>query len=294
MNKSIIFLIIIALSFNCSESNNVKKPKLTDKQKKEIHSFSKELIRSINGLEISAINESWSNKAFKSRVSNITRTQQSVFEHIFEKDLKRIIKVENLSIIHEINSGQGNAFFLALNHFEHYSELTLLLTFDKRYDFFKYRIEIIENRPAITDFYQFKDNLWYSEKVVGALRLNSTFKAYSEERNRTNRALKNSEEALRYGDTLEALYFLYDVPEIHQVGNELSMKKLNLALSMGDSIYASVLTTEYMNNKTLYIQYLYNLYFHSPHLNEVYKLLANELGNSEALDSLIESERFWN
>jgi len=268
---------------------------VTPEQQAQIESFSIELINSINGFDFSIINKTWNDQAFKERVAvHINRTQKSVFNHIFEKDLRMVIKTGNLNIIHQVNSENGKVSFLRLTHFDFHSELTLLLEFEGRFDLIKYRIEIIDNKPAIIDFYYFKNNLWYSEKIVNILRLNSKFDAYSDERHQANRAIRASDEALAGGDTLEALYALYDIPETHQLGNGLSMMKLNLAMSQGDSIYAKVLATEYEKNKSLYLKYLYTLYFDSTNLHTVYQLLATEIGNSVALDTLLNKGIYWN
>ncbi len=97
-----------------------------------------------------------------------------------------------------------------------------------------------------------------------------------------------SEERLRLGDTLEALNYLYDIPESRQTGNWLTFKKLYLAQSLGDAIYSSVLGTEFENNKSLYVKYLYHLYFSdSSDLETVYSILSKEIGESVTLDSLI-------
>ncbi len=288
-------LIILVFLFGCSEPKKAERPVVTPEQQAQMESFSNELINSINGFEFSLINNTWNNEAFKERVAtHINKTQQSVFNHIFEKDLRMTIKTGNLNIIHRVNSENGKISFLRLTHFDFHSELTLLLTFDGRFDFFKYRIEIINNKPAITDFYHFMDNLWYSEKLVNILRLNSKFDAYSDERHQANRAIRASDKALTYGDTLEALYSLYDIPETHQLGNGLSLMKLNLALTLGDSIYANVLATEYEKNKSLYMKYLYTLYFDSTNLNSVYQLLTSELGSSATLDTLVNKQNYWN
>ncbi len=132
---------------------------MTEEEKIKIESLSNRLITSINEFDFSVVNNYWSNEAFKERVSNITGTQKSVSEHIFEKDLKRTIKVGNLSIIHLINSNQGKASFLKLEHLKDHSELTLLLTFNSSFNFLKYRFQIVKGKPALCDFYQFADNL---------------------------------------------------------------------------------------------------------------------------------------
>ncbi|MEQ8239197.1 MAG: hypothetical protein RIA69_08275, partial [Cyclobacteriaceae bacterium] len=143
--------------------------------------------------------------------------------------------------------------------------------------------------------YNYTDNIWYSQKIISNLRLNSQFDAFSDERHLANQSLINSEKQLSIGDTLEALYYLYDIPESHQSGNWLSLRKLKLALSLGDSIMADVMATEYESNKSLYIKYLYNYYIgDTNNLSSTFELLALELGESETLDSLVKSGSLWN
>jgi hypothetical protein len=42
------------------------------------------------------------------------------------------------------------------------------------------------------------------------------------------------------------------------------------------------------------MKYLYTLYFDPTNLNSVYELLTSELGNSAALDTLINEQNYWN
>lgn len=241
------------------------------------------------------INNSWNNEAFKERISNrVNKTQQTVLNHIFKTDLRMSIKTGNLSIVHRVNADQGKISFMRLDHYDSYSELLLLMTFKGVYDFFKYRIEYINNTPNLTDFYHYTDDLWYSEKVINMLRLSSKHNAFSDERHSANRAIRASEDALIAGDTLKALYSLYDIPKTHQ-GNWLSLRKLNLAIVLGDSVFSDVMASEHENNKSLYINYLYSYYFgDTTNLKSTFKLLAAELGESETLDSLIMEGYLWN
>lgn len=296
MHRFTIPALIVVFLFGCSETKKAKPTELTPEQKTEIESFSNELINSINSFDFTVINNAWNNEAFKERVSNrVNKTQQSVLNHIFEKDLRMTIKTGNLSIVHRVNSDQGQVSFLRLNHYDTYSELILLMTFEGVYDFFKYRIESINNKPSLTDFYHYTDNLWYSEKVINMLRMNSKYDAFSDERHQANRAMRAYEQALTIGNTLEALYSLYDIPETHQKGNWLSLRKLSLAIVLGDSVLADVMATERENNKSLYMDYLYNYYLgDTTSLSLTYQLLAGELGESKALDSLIEIGYLWN
>ncbi len=288
-------LITLLFLASCSQTANSEHSVLTEEQKSEIAEYANELVISINNFDFSVINETWSNEAFKQRFTNLTNAQKSVFDHIFEEDIKRMIKVGNLLIIHTVNQNEGNVELLDLNHFDSYSELTLLLVFEGRFDFYKYRIEQRNKQSVITDFYQFSDNLWYSEKIMNALKLNSKYDAFSKERHKVNQAIDNYDQALIHGDSLGALMSLYDVPETHQTGNWLSLRKLNLAASLDDTLYAEVLYEEYEVNKSLYMKYLYNYYVQdSVNLEEIYQLLATELGSSETLDSLVNSGSFWN
>ena len=296
MYRFTISTIILTFLFGCSEPKETKHPKITPEQQVQIGSFSNELIKSINDFDFSVINNSWNNEAFNERISNqITKTQQSVLEHFFDEKIGRTIKFGNLNIIHRVNSDHGEVSLLRLDHLERHSELILLLTFEGIYDFFKYRIEFIGNKPSITDYYNYADNIWYSQKIISTLRLNSKFDAFSDERHLANQSLLNSKKQLSIGDTLEALYYLYDIPESHQTGNWLSLRKLNLAMSLSDSIMADVMVTEYQKNKSLYIKYLYNYYIgDTTNLNSTYELLALELGESQTLDSLVNNGSLWN
>lgn len=295
MHRSTILAIIFVLLFGCSEIEKKEPLQLTKKQKTKIESFSINLVRSINEFDFSIINNSWNNKAFKGRIlKQITRTQGTVLKYIFEKKLSLRIKVENLNIVHRVNSDKGKVSFLRLDHFDSHSELLLLITFDGTYDFFKYRIEYLKNQPNLTDFFHYTDNLWYSEKVIKMLQLNSKYGAFSDKRHLANESFSNSKKSLSKGDTLEALYYLYDIPVTHQSGNWLSLQKINLAVALGDSILSQVIATEYENNKSLYMKYLYSSYFgDTSNLKETYRLFATELGESETLDSLVKSGSVW-
>ena len=282
------------LYLSCAPSDNSNSSVLTNMQKSEIDSCAHQLVESINNFDFAIINQAWNNKAFKERFTTLSSAQQSVFDHIFKKDIERTIKVGNLAIIHTVNENQGTARRFDLQHFEHHSELTILLEFSDWFSFFKYRFEHVGGRPVISDYYQFTDDLWYSEKMLNALKMNSKYKAFSTERTQANQALLDYRQYLQQGDSLSALQALYNVPETHQSGNWLSLKKLNLANTLNDSIYAEVLAEEYATNRTIYIQYLYSYYVQdAENLKSVYDVLASELGESEELDSLVKSGSFW-
>ncbi|MFY0593839.1 hypothetical protein [Roseivirga sp.] len=288
--------LFICLITSCTNSEKANKVALTDEAQNRIQSYSEELIGSINNFEFSIINNSWDYSAFRVRVSEkINKTQRSVLNHIFDDNLRMTIKSGNLSIVHRINSEKGHVSLIRLKHFEYYSELTLLLTYDGYFNFFKYRIEFIQNSPKLTDYYDYSENLWYSEKIKSVLELNSKYIAHSPERRQANLALDQSRLALQAGDTLEALYLLYDIPDSHSKGNSLSLRKLGLAVTLGDSIFSDVLFTEFDRNQSTFMKYLYHYYeSDTTNLKLTINLLSKQLGGSSKLDSLFEQGYLWN
>ncbi len=289
------WMVVMLLTFipRCSEKV-AERPAITASQQQQIEVFAEKLAESINNYDLQMITRSWDDEAFKSRVRDLTKTQQSVFDHYFEKDIRKTIKFGNLAIVHEVNDQNGQVKLLKVEHFTHYSEVILFLTFEGRFNFFKYRVEITGGQPALTDFYEYMSNSWYSEKIIELLRLNSKFDAFSDERQQANMGILSSDQLLRAGDTLNALYALYEVPETHEVGNSLSLRRLDLASALPDSIYATVLVTEYETNPSLYMKYLYSFHFgDSAKLDAVYEVLSKELGESVVLDSLIQNGSLW-
>lgn len=287
------FTLALLLAFtlaSCSEDRSG----MTEQSKKKIAQLSKRIVHSINHFEFTVINNSWNNQAFKKRLAGIGRTQKSVFEHLFETKLKYHIKAGNLSLVHDINDYNGKVSFLSLNHFLDYSELNLLVAFPTHYDFMKYRIEMIKGKPAIVDFFNFKDNLWYSENIINSLRWNSEYDAFSKERHQANAAVSMYNQAMTKEEKLEALRALNNIPKTDVLGNELSIMKLTLAMDLGDTIYVGALAKEYEQNPSLYIQYLYHWVTDTSQLSQVYQSIENEIGGSISLDTLWNGTRTWN
>ncbi|MEL7145372.1 MAG: hypothetical protein AAFO69_03320 [Bacteroidota bacterium] len=284
------FVIVIA----CDDTSSSKKTnEFNEQQRQQVEEFSNRLVISINGFDFSVVNSSWSNTAFKARMSQINKAQKAVLSH-FSDELGQDIKYGNLSLIHEVNDGRGKVSQISLNYFGGYSELTLLKNFDSYFGFLKYRIEIENDRPVLTDYFDFVANAWYSEKIVQMLQLNSDYDAYSVERHHANTAIAARNAALEKGDTLAALQHLYQVPKTHELGIDLSLMKLELAAMLNDSIYANVLQTEYEQNQSLYLQYLHSYYFDTLSLPDVYQSLAHLLQVEGVLDSLAVTGKTWN
>lgn len=293
MFKQVCILFISILLVSCSGKSEAP-AKLTPGQKATVERYATQLVKSFNSHDYSLIRDSWNHNTFKKRVNGLSKTGQAVFNHIFEKDVKDDIKYTNLLIINRISKEGGQTHLTRTEHFDIYSEITFAITFPGSYSFIRYRIEMIGNKPYLTDMYDFRDGTWYSESIKNIVNLNVRFDGLSEERRMKNMALRQSDEFLKRGDTLGALVELMEIPDTHWVGNGLSLKRLNLAISVNDSVYTDVLHTEIYSNQSLYLKYLYCLKFNDPEiLSNVYEELKSLTGSSERFDSLILSESTW-
>ena len=288
-----LFLIMILLSLTNCNSDKQTTVDFTDAQKQQITAYSRKLINSINSYDFSVVNSTWNNELFKNRITNLTKTQQSVLDHIFEKQLKFQIKSGNLSIIHNVHDSNGKVSFVSLTHRNSYSELVLLLTFPDTYNFFKYRIELEKNKPALVDFYNFKDDLWYSEKIINSLKWNSKHDAYSAEIHEANAAIRLYKTAITREEKIDALRALNQIPDQDNLGNGLSTMKLHLAMDLGDTIFTGALLQEYEQKQNLYMQYLYYWFTDSTQLDNVYQSIEQNIGATSHFDTLWNSDRIW-
>ena len=168
--------------------------------------------------------------------------------------------------------------------FDNFVEATYSMIFDNGVDFCKYRIEIINEEPKLSDFYSFRDEIWQSQSVKNIIRLYSKHVQKKE----TYMSILYSEKALQMRDSLTALEYLYNIPPTNLTGNYLSIRKINLAQAINDSILAQVLVSEFEMNKSVYIKYLYSHYFNdSILLQEVFEKLGKDVGgNNSVLDYL--------
>lgn len=289
-----LYLVTILLLIGCSTNKPASHTELTLENKKTIEQYAQQLTKSINDYDHVLIRSSWSNEAFAKRVKNLNNVQRNVFNYIFDKEIKDEIKFNNISLVNHVNLKNGKIYVSKIEHFDVHSEITFLSIFDDSYNFIKYQVEIINDKPYLCDLFDLKSGIWYSQTVKNIINLNSRYDMFSEERRMANLAMRSSNDELRKRDTLSALYYLYEIPETHWVGNGLSLMKLNLALGVSDSTYGEVLETEFEHDQSLYLKYLYYQYWNdSVNLNNVYNILKGQTGDDIKLDSLIKSKSLW-
>jgi hypothetical protein len=268
---------------------------LSETEKKTIKDFAFSLTKSINKYEYEFIEKVWDNELFKQRVKASNEIERSLLSHFFEEKLGKQVYYVNVDLINKLKFNNGKLKLSKIIYYQRHAEIIYSMIYDRNVDFWKYRIELKDSVPKLTDYYSYRDEFWQSENVKNFLRLNTKYTAVSKERQQANGSLIQSDKYLVYGDSIRALEVLYDIPSTHTIGNAISLKRINLAFEISDTTFASVLLKEKELNNSLYINYLYAYYFtDSLELDHVLGELNQELGiKSDLLDSLRTLNYFW-
>lgn len=295
LSKTLTFTLLVFVKvFLISCQSNPEIPALSEAQKAKIEQASVSLVKSMNSYEYDQINTIWSDKGFKERLKGITKTQQTVFEHLFKTKIRMMIKSGNLSMVNSIFDFGGELQIMSIDHFERHSELSLLLMVGDVFEFFKYRVEWIGNRPALVDYKNIRNDLWFSEAIVRDLQLNSKYDAFSKERAEANKAMMLYETAKAGGHYQAALDALEMIPESHRKGDWYRLMRIEMSMLIGGPIFSSVLQEEYDQSKGLYIQYLHLLNkSDSTGMQLIREKMALSDRGEAAFDSLIQSGAFW-
>lgn len=288
-----VFLITISCILGCSKGSEEGNSS-SEIDKKTITLFINSLANTYTSQDYTFFRNAWNDDLFKSRVRVSGKIQKSVLEYIYDKDLKATIHSWNIYLISEISSKDGLVNVSKIEHFNKFSLATFTFIYGKKIGFIRFRVEMKSAKPVITDFFDFRENSWYSEIVKNTLNLNSKFDAFSEERQQANISLIKCDKSLLAGDTISALHHLYEVPRSHWIGNGLSLRKLELANSINDSTYVDVLMTELEHNKSIYMRYVQSLYFDDyDELEIICSELMLEISNSSMIDSLKTGNYYW-
>lgn len=296
--KNSLFIIFIFITFlGCKNNKKVKEVKLlTEIEKKIITNFSKKLTASINKYEYNFTRNSWDNNKFRKRITKLNSTEQAIFNYYFDKQFSKNILNGNIDLINKLKFNNGKIFLSKIIFFSEHAEIIFTLRFSTNVDFWKYRVELKNNKPILTDYYFYRDECWQSQNIKNIIKLNSKYTAISKQRLQANKNLLESEKQLKNGDSLYALELLYNIPKTHLIGNTLSLKRINLAYKINDSLFFLTLLKEKKLNKSIYINYLYGYYFYDTlELNKVFNKLEMDLGvKNEIIDSLKSLNYFWN
>ncbi|WP_422355697.1 hypothetical protein [Roseivirga pacifica] len=255
MRCQIIVLLFFVL-LGCSKEVKEERNLLTQADKQKIEGYSRRLVDSINGFDHSLIKKSWSYNAFRGKVTGLTKTQQSVFNYIFEREIADHINVTNASLVNNVNLEGGSVKLINISHNDYSSELLLALLFETHYSLMAYEIQIIDELPYLVDMRDLKNDLWLSESVKNLVNLSTRHTGTSLERREANIAYSKYVESLYDQDTSAAFGYLSMIPRSHWIGNGLSIARVDLAYALDQQLFYEVLDEERAQNDSDYLKYL--------------------------------------
>ncbi|MRX64725.1 hypothetical protein [Maribacter luteus] len=252
--------------------------------------------QSLNNFEFEFIKESWSHTLFKKRIGKLGDIGYSVFNHIYETNVKSAILNANLNLINKVKHSGATLKHIKTAIIDNYAEVTYLLIEDGFYYFTKYRIDFHNDTPYLSDIYSIKEDRWFSDSMREMVLLNIEHNAFSANRHSANRAFEAYQFAMNNGDYYSALYALEQIPESHQIFNDFKIAKINLAAQLGDSIMIKTIRDETIKEKrNIYIDYLMAFYSRdSIYKEDVNRRIREEIGISKhLLDSLNTKSLIW-
>ncbi|RKN80045.1 hypothetical protein D7Z94_17535 [Ulvibacterium marinum] len=296
MKYLLTFILIFTISCKNFENKNEAKL-LTNGEMSKIRDFVKVLNTALKEYNYDFIRDSWDHGLFRKRVTNLNSTERGVFDYIYESELAKDIENANIELINQIRHSFGKMTQVKTNFVDgNHAELTYLMELDSRFYFIKYRIDIWDKKPKLSDIYFFKEDKWMSDGVKDMIRLNSRYTAMSKNRHDANRSYYNYQKALSNGDTITAFQELNNIPESHQITNDIRIARINLAAHLNDSIFNEVINRELRTNQNVYIDYLIGLYLNDSLRNmESSVKVARKIGISrKLLDSLHRKGLYWN
>nr|WP_299387596.1 hypothetical protein [Allomuricauda sp.] len=256
LNQISIPLLLLFLFCGCSKKTKT----LTHEEKSQIERFVTEMNRSLEEFDYSFVKEAWNHELFRQRVTNLDYTERGVFKEIYRTSLSSKINGVNVNLINLVKHSNGALTYLTTEYFDDYAEVSYMANFDDNFNFRRYRIEMHNNQPWLTDIYFFKEEHWLSQTMKKFIKLSTRHTAMSPDRHAANQSLFDYQSALSDGDTISAFYYLKNIPKSHQLTNDLRISKIKLAASISDSLLLEVLDEEQSKSPNLYINYLTGYY----------------------------------
>ncbi len=294
--KSTLFAVIFTFAISSCERPSEERSLLPE-QIEKIHQFVGEFNQSLGHFNFSFVKEAWNHQLFKLRIGKLGNTGHGVFNHIYETSIKSYILNFNLNLINKVKHSRAVLQHVNTNIVSNYAEATYLLIEDSYYYFIRYRIEIYDDVPYLTDVYVFKDNQWYSNKMREMVLLNLKHTALSPKRHEANRAFGEFQSAIDNSDYEYAFNVLAQIPESHRAFNYYKIARINTAAMLGDSILLRTIEQENdsLHGNNIYVDYLMAFYLeNSIYQEKVGIRMRKEIGISKMLlDSLNSHNLIW-
>lgn len=283
-------LLALLFVLGCSEPEKT----LSEENRTAIKISSSRLVASLTDHDFAVFRKLWSEKRFKNRIRNLTNPQKSVLKWYLDKRLAIDILNWNNEMVTSLSLNSGMAKVSRIQHFPNYSEVVVSFAHGTFADFIKYRFEIENNQPVVSDYFVYKENEWFSDLIKNNLNWNSNNNAYSEGRRDLWQAISLSNGALEAGDTLSAIRLLDTKIVKDFTGNGLLIKKLNLASLYDPILFEEMLAGEVAQNQTLYMRYTLAYYqLDTIQMTKICNELVKVTGEDTLVDSLRSFKYFW-
>lgn len=295
--RYILTLLILTLLSCSPNKNNSDKDHLSSEEIAQMKIFVDSLNEAIQSYNYDFVKKSWDHELFRSRVEGLSYTERGVFEHIYDTQIANTVENANVEVINQIRHSNGHLTHVKTNIADgNFAETTYLMELDKIFYFLKYRIEMLDKQPKLSDLYFFNEEKWLSDIAEEVARLSTKYPAMSTDRYETNISYNNFSAALSRGDTLQALIELNSIPKSHQISTQLRIARIKLAAQLNDSIFLDVIEKEEELDNSLYIDYLIGIYLGDTILNsQNTRRISSEIGVSRSLlDSLHGKGLYWN
>lgn len=295
MKPLIFYFLLIFLVIGCTENQESPKARLSKSEKEKILEFSQKLQSSINEYDYTLIRNAWSNPLFVKEVGNLTSTQKTVFDYFWKEEWANLILNNNIDIINLLKYNNGTIKISKLEDLNSHYFINFSLLFNSFYvDFIRYKVEIENDEPKLSDFYSFKTDKWMSQRLRELMNLATMYPSSSTERRTAYAAMNASQQQMKTGDTLEALNQLNRVHKSFANVYEVSFQRMQIAEYLPDSVYYNVLLNEFQNNKSRYIKYRYTCAFgDKDEILGIMQKLADDTGEIDFIDSLLYQRYYW-
>ncbi|MGD1947304.1 MAG: hypothetical protein ACFB0A_13820 [Croceivirga sp.] len=287
--------MITLLFLSCNDSK--EEQHLSSKEIKQIRNFVGELSLALDNFEFDYIKKSWNHYLFKRRIGQLGNTGHGVFNHIYETSIKSSILNFNLNLINKVKHDGATLKHLNTNIVSNYAEAAYMLIEYTYYYFIKYRVDIQDDTPYLTDIYVFKDDEWYSSKMRETVLLNLKHTALSPSRHEANHAYREFQSAINTSDYEYAYDALNQIPESHRIFNYYKIARIKTAAILGDAILLKTIEEENdsIQGNNIYVDYLIAFYLaDSIYQEEVGSRMRKEIGIPKSLlDSLNSNDLIW-
>lgn len=291
------FIIIILVSLAACQSKEQQKQtaKLDPIECSILKQFCMDLSASINRYEYIKFRRAWSDSTFKSRIVGLSKIEKMLLREYYEDVFASEILNEHIETITTLKAHNGSIKFEKIKYYPKHAEAIFTHTFLNSVGFWKLKIDLVNERPYITDLYSYTEKKWLSKSVKDFLKLNSKYTSISKERRNANISQLEASKHIRNGDTASALEELYQVPLEYQLGNKLSVQRIRMASMLSESQLLESLQIEEEINPSFYVKYVCAYHFgDTAGLHNSIRQLDKELDIPNTLvDSLYSGAYYW-